>query len=108
MFRGSKHGCFALAAIALAVAAGGCANWQGPRIDPSGEQILLWPNQYPSGVPYPGAPAPYPGAPVLAPQPTAPAIPPGNIQAPPIYSDPFLPGTGGPITPGIPSTFMSP
>ena len=40
-----------LAAIAVcAMMFAGCASWQGPRIDPTGEQSFAWPNQPPPAV----------------------------------------------------------
>ncbi len=102
------------------VAVAGCATWQGPRIDPTGESLFVWPGE-PTPVavappviapaPVAGAPlaiagapttiaAPPPGmvavptAPVAAVQPLAPMVPStpfGNVVAPPVYSDP--PGT---------------
>jgi Domain of unknown function DUF11 len=73
-------------AIALcwcATLAGGCASWPGPRIDPSGESLLLWPNQS-AQVPVVAAPA---GSPFVAPPPALVAPPFGNLQAPPVYPD---------------------
>lgn len=80
-----------------AILIGGCATYQGPRIDPTGESLFVWPGQ-PAVV---AAPAP-PGAvatPAAAPtSPALPAAPPvaaplpfGNVQAPPVYSDPPMP-----------------
>ncbi|MCI0331766.1 MAG: hypothetical protein L0228_00905 [Planctomycetes bacterium] len=97
----------------------GCASWQGPRIDPSGERIFIWPNQAPTPVaaspvtsPFDQTPpvsapvvgAPPPGAPVIQTPPIAPITPPtgigapvGNVQAPPVYSDPTpMPGAAVP------------
>jgi len=76
----------------------GCASWQGPRIDPTGEQLFIWQN----ATPQPIGSAPPPGVTVVAP-PGAPILPPpavvappfGNVQAPPVYSDP----PGVPIAP---------
>lgn len=85
-----------LSALSLALAmllVGGCASNRLPRIDPTGQQLLLWPDQ-----PTPPITAP-PGAtaPTLVPGATA-ALPPTppNVVAPPVYTDPFLPG--GPDT----------
>lgn len=86
----------------------GCASWQLPRIDPSGERLLIWPNQAPPtptfappvAAPSLGAPfgAPF-GAP-LVPAPTAPAT--GNIQAAPVYPDvPATPLAPPPTTGGF-------
>ena len=98
-----------LAAIAVcAMMFGGCASWQGPRIDPTGERFLTWPNQAPPGIAAPpglppgsvpiGPPVavPPPGVPVAAPTvvtgpPVAAPLPFGNVQAPPVYSDPTPP-----------------
>jgi hypothetical protein len=100
-------------AASCAMIFAGCATWQGPRIDPTGERLLVWPNTPPPAVVAPPftAPAPPPGPAAVAPPPTAPnvaspavvpqAVPPsaplpfGNVQAPPVYSDPPMP----PITP---------
>lgn len=109
----------AAALIGCVAVIAGCASWQGPRIDPSGDSLIIWPNQAPSPpppvvtspfgpvvqTPPPGATvisAPPPGATVIqAPPPIAPATgigaPMGNLQAPPVYSDPapVLPPTAG-------------
>ncbi len=84
----------------------GCASWQGPRIDPSGERILIWPNEVP-----PAAVAGPPGATFVPPPPPIVAPPIGNVQAPPVYSDPPAPPVAGPAvippiitTPPAPST----
>lgn len=86
----------------------GCASWQGPRIDPTGERFFTWPNQPPPAiVAPPGLPpgsvpigppvaTPAPGLPVSAPAivtgpPVAAPLPFGNVQAPPVYSDPTPP-----------------
>lgn len=106
-----------LALAAGIVAVAGCATWQGPRIDPTGESLIVWPGE-PTPVaaappivapaPVPGAPIAVPGAPttivaappgavavptapVAAVQPLAPMVPStpfGNVMAPPVYSDP--------------------
>ncbi len=115
-----------LAAVAMACAmiCAGCATWQGPRIDPTGEQLFVWPNTPPPAVvapPFPGpatlpaapaAVAPPPTAPgvappVLAPQPVSPTapLPFGNVQAPPVYSDPPTPAIAPPpggVVPPVP------
>src|SRR5215217_1374890 len=98
-----------LAAIAVcAMIFGGCASWQGPRIDPTGERLLAWPNEPPPAVVAPPGFVPQPaplGAAVIAPPPTLPGsapalvvappvaapLPFGNVQAPPVYSDPIAP-----------------
>src|SRR3972149_4928774 len=74
----------ALVAAACAVTAPGCASWQGPRIDPSGERILIWPGQAP---------------PVVSPPPTASpfAVPAGPRAVPP-------PATPGPPAAALPVT----
>lgn len=84
---------FWLAALALCLAPlAGCALDQWPRIDPSGEQILIFPGETP-----PVAPGqPLASTPILPP--TQPAVdpftgvapltaPPGNLTAPPVYED---------------------
>ncbi len=43
-------------AVGCALAAGGCANFQLPRIDPSGERVFLWPGEPPPVQPPLGAP----------------------------------------------------
>jgi uncharacterized repeat protein (TIGR01451 family) len=105
------------ALLGCLAALAGCASWQGPRIDPSGERFFIWPNNAPvavAGAPV-GAPmiaAPPPGATVIqAPPPIAPAAgigaPLGNLQAPPVYSDPTpvpAPAAGslaGPMGPNV-------
>ena len=87
----------ALALVCFTATLSGCASWQLPRIDPSGERILVWPNQPPPAVVGPPI-----GTAVIAPQSAAPLVPPpvvgppfGNVQAPPVYSDP----PAAPITP---------
>src|SRR3954466_492841 len=109
-----------LAAIAVcAMMFAGCASWQGPRIDPTGERLLAWPNEpppsivAPPGLP-PGSvpvgpqiPAPAPGLPiaptaVVAGPPIAAPLPFGNLQAPPVYSDPTPP----PIAPPPPGVIL--
>jgi len=68
----------------------GCASWQGPRIDPSGERIFICPNapQPTVGGPSMATPSvvPSPGAPTLAAPETTPQF--GNLLAPPVYPDP--------------------
>jgi uncharacterized repeat protein (TIGR01451 family) len=98
-----------LAAIAVcAMMFAGCAAWQGPRIDPTGERLLAWPNEpppaiiAPPGLPPGSVPIGPPvatsspslpvGAPaVVAGPPIATPLPFGNLQAPPVYSDPTPP-----------------
>ncbi len=116
-----------MAALLCAAPMAGCASWQGPRIDPSGERIFIWPNQAPAPVAAPpvtspfdpappvGAPivtAPPPGATVIQAPPVAPiapitpptgiGAPMGNVQAPPVYSDPTpVPGAAVPAGGGM-------
>ena len=59
----------ALLATVCAILATGCASWQGPRIDPSGERLLIWPGQ-----------------PTVAPPPTLPPV--GAPAAPPAFAPP--------------------
>jgi uncharacterized repeat protein (TIGR01451 family) len=104
----------------------GCAGWQGPRIDPSGERIFVWPGETPAPVvagppvvtgppviaPPPGAPVapvvPAP-APIVAPPAAVVPLPAGNVQAPPVYSDPTVPTVipsaipTAPVIPAIPA-----
>ncbi len=79
----------------------GCATYQGPRIDPTGEQLLVWSNQTPPPVVAP------PGTVVASAAATP--VPFGNVQAPPVYSDPAMP-TIPPMAPGavIPSVPYAP
>jgi len=99
-------------ALLSVLAVAGCAAYQGPRIDPTGERLFVWPGD-PQPIaaapttfapPPPGAvvAAPPPGAVVVAPPPApvvavqpqprvVPSSPFGNVVAPPVYSDP--PGT---------------
>lgn len=83
-------------AIALAmVLVGGCASNRLPRIDPTGQRMLLWPDE-----PTPPITAPPQAlAPTLVPGATA-ALPPApaNVEAPPVLTDPFLPGGPGNTT----------
>jgi hypothetical protein len=81
----------ASAFLCCAIFACGCASWQGPRIDPTGESLLVWPNQAPPVVAAPIAP-PIVGPPpaFVAPPVAAPpivALPFGNVLAPPVYPD---------------------
>lgn len=109
-----------IAAGLCALIFAGCASWQGPRIDPTGEQFFVWPNEpAPAVSPTPfAAPAPVPAGPVVAPPPSVPIapfpaspvapqpapivapLPFGNVQAPPVYSDPPAP-TITPPPPGV-------
>ncbi len=100
-----------LLVAACAAVAGGCACCQLPRIDPTGQQLFVWPGET--------APvyAPLQAVPVGAPIATAPVVvapPPatGNLQAAPVYSDvPAAPLTtapppstgtfGNPLTPTV-------
>ncbi len=86
-----------MVATVCAVSASGCASWQGPRIDPSGERILLWPGQTPAAV-APAPAVPVFAAPVAAPGSTPPlppsvGLPSGNLLAPPVYPNAGLPAT---------------
>jgi hypothetical protein len=99
----------------------GCASWQLPRIDPSGERFFIWPNEAappaivgpPTVVGPPAIVAPPVGAPMIAPSPAAPVVAPpvtapfGNVQAPPVYSDPpgptFAPAPAGVVSPFAPA-----
>jgi uncharacterized repeat protein (TIGR01451 family) len=73
----------------------GCATWEPPRIDPTGEHFLIFPNAAPAvpTPPLPGSPAatvapPFvPGAPAAPLVVAAPAPPVGSLQAPPVYPD---------------------
>jgi uncharacterized repeat protein (TIGR01451 family) len=100
-----------LCGAVCAVIASGCASWQLPRIDPSGQSLFIWPNQAPLPI---AVAAPSPAIPVGAPVP-APAVAaplPTNIQAAPVYPDvptaPLAPGAApvlstisNPLTPTI-------
>jgi uncharacterized repeat protein (TIGR01451 family) len=104
----------------------GCASWQGPRIDPSGQRILIWPNERPPAAVVPPLGAPViaappvtsPGAPLVAPPPAI-GVPFGNVQAPPVYTDPSpvpliqAPAPGGygvpfPAAPAAPPVITGP
>jgi hypothetical protein len=107
-------------ALLFALLATGCASWDVPRIDPTGEHFFVFPNQ-PPAAPVIGPPPP-PGtvvAPPLVPGATAAppviAAPPftGNLQAPPVYPDTTLspplpvgaaPVAGPPLPPGVTPT----
>lgn len=114
-----------LAAIAVcAMMFAGCASWQGPRIDPTGESLFTWSNPAPAVVAPPGVPpgavpvgpptaTPTPGVPIVgstvatAPPVVAP-LPFGNVQAPPVYSDPPLPPIAPPPLGSIPPVPFAP
>ena len=74
----------AIAAFAMTLV--GCATYQGPRIDPTGERLFVWPGQAPP----PGAVVVAPPG-TVAPGPAVVTVPIGNMQAPPVYSDPTPP-----------------
>jgi uncharacterized repeat protein (TIGR01451 family) len=94
---------FAVIAACCALAATGCATYQGPRIDPTGESLFIWPGD-PALAPPPAtlAPAPVGAVPITTPAapptpafapvqsvpPMVPSTPFGNVVAPPVYSDP--------------------
>ena len=85
-----------MVALVLAVAGtSGCAMNSLPRIDPTGQRLLLWPDE-PTPTVSPLATA---SAPTLVPGTTA-AVPttPSNTSAPPVYTDPYLPGSGNTTT----------
>ncbi|HEX5472737.1 MAG TPA: hypothetical protein VFW73_12675 [Lacipirellulaceae bacterium] len=120
----------------------GCATWQGPRIDPTGEQLFVWPNPTPivaaPPAPAPGVVSPSPAAvgppttapsvssTIVSPSPVPPGapLPFGNVQAPPVYSDPPTPPIAptaaaippvaptpyvpAPVTPSLPAATVSP
>ncbi len=117
MFRNSskRSKLLALALACCATISSGCATWQGPRIDPTGERLLLWPGESPTIPPPPTilGPAPVAGAPIVVPPPVAPrfvqplqsvypSAPFGNVLAPPVYSDPAM--TPIPVAPPVAST----
>jgi hypothetical protein len=113
----------AAALFGALVALAGCASWQGPRIDPTGERFFVWPGEPqptfagPPGVPAatvvgppvavapPAAEAASPGVPVVGPIAPATGIgaPMGNVLAPPVYSDPapIAPPISNPYTPNV-------
>ena len=91
----------AVAVLPCALFATGCASWQVPRIDPTGERLFIWPSQ-PAAAPTFAPPA---GAPVVAPPPPPAVVPPfGNLQAPPVYPDVPAPAVSPPpgVIPGAP------
>lgn len=82
---------FAAHLLALcAVAMSGCASWEGPRIDPSGERLFIWPDEAPATTFGPATTAP-------------PAWPttPGPVAAPPVWPDPAPPSQSTPVAPTI-------
>lgn len=118
-----RQRCCILLALLGASIVPGCATYQGPRIDPTGESLFVWPNQAPAPAPVvagppvaapPGTFVTTPGPPVTTPVPPpaapvvvaplvaqnvprmVPSTPFGNVVAPPVYSDP--PGAV-PVTP---------
>jgi len=101
----------AIAVLQCAWFAVGCASWQLPRIDPSGERLFVWPNQAPAAptfAPPPGAPVVVaPGAPIVAPPAATVAPPFGNLQAPPVYPD-VAPFQGSPAPAIVPVTPVVP
>lgn len=79
-------------AVALwcATALCGCATWNGPRIDPTGQSLIVWPGEAPYAAAPPTivgptvvSPAPVDGPPVVAPPPGAVIAPPPAVVAPP-------------------------
>lgn len=56
--RRTLTGCELLWALSVTLAVGGCAGWQGPRIDPSGERIFLPPGSPAPALPPPNVPTP--------------------------------------------------
>lgn len=90
-YRPIRHKLLWMLAIA-GIAASGCALDQLPRIDPTGQRLLVFP-----GEPTPAiAPLPQVAAPTLPPGATSSTIAaPTNVVAPPVYTDPFLPGGPG-------------
>lgn len=80
----------ALAVALCAIAVSGCASWQWPRIDPSGERLFLWPEEAPPATTY--------GVPPLGPPVVA---PPGNVQAAPVWPDPGPSVPGNPLAPTV-------
>ena len=79
-------------ALSCAVMVAGCATWQGPRIDPTGERFFVWPGDPPPIVAPPTtfAPGPVvgppPGATIVSPPPSSTVIapPPGaTVVGPP-------------------------
>lgn len=92
----------------------GCASWQGPRIDPSGERIFICPNEprlTTVGPPIATPPAvPFSAVPPAAAPTSTPQF--GNLLAPPVYPDPPSPAPFGvpatqPVLPP-PTTIPSP
>ncbi len=106
-----------LTGVAMALA--GCATCPClcPRIDPSGDRVFLWPGEpgYASPAPVatspfgPPATVPPPGTMVVTPA-TGIGAPMGNMQAPPVYSDPNpigMPTSAGVVAPGM-ATVVAP
>lgn len=126
----------ALALATCALMPTGCASWQGPRIDPSGQKIFIWPGQTPPPVtPPPPAPGtivvPAPGTTVLGaaapatpppaivttpppvvttplPPPPSIGLPAGNLQAPPVYPDAGIPASPPPVITTPPPPAVTP
>jgi uncharacterized repeat protein (TIGR01451 family) len=120
----------ALALLCSVILSTGCASWQGPRIDPSGQRLFIWPGESPTappqtfaGPPIVGAPivAPPPGATIVVPPPPPPPVPVqslpsvtpstpfGNMVAPPVYSDPTpAPIPAAPLVASVPPPVMQP
>src|SRR5262245_10610135 len=77
-------------ALWCATAICGCATWNGPRIDPTGQRLIVWPGEAPDAAAPPTivgppvvSPAPVVGPPVVAPPPGAVIAPPPAVAAPP-------------------------
>src|SRR5262245_35983065 len=106
---------FLLCAILFgAMLCAGCASWQLPRIDPTGESLFIWSEPAPVVMaPPPGAPvvaAPLSTPPVVAPAPPPVApLPMGNVQAAPVYPDvPAAPLAAPPAIVGPPAVVGPP
>lgn len=85
-----------LVLLALAaITASGCALDRLPRIDPTGQRLLLFPDEPTPTI----SPLPQSAAPTLNPAVASnlPATTP-NVVAPPVFTDPFLPGGAGTAT----------
>ena len=98
MTQGGRYlGWSSFAAALCVLLVSGCASYQWPRIDPSGQRVLVWPQQpgMPAGSP-PGAYAPptvtFPSAPVPGPSGSPPVHPPGQTTGP---------GAPAPFTPPV-------
>lgn len=127
----------ALVIAACALSPVGCASWNGPRIDPSGQRILVWPGQTPPPTTPPPPPpgtilVPPPGTSVVGPATSTPppslvttppppvvtttpppppptiGLPQGNLQAPPVYPDAGVPASPPPIITTPPPPTTSP